>query len=255
MNIFASLIPLTYHLGNTDEKEILEKQSGLVEGWKERLVGAKRQLDFEMIGKVVVSVEKKGKITHSINKKDGSETSSLGPGGVGETQQLMRATDFLDLEAAGDSENGRKSPNLLDTTDDDETVFDEKKQVSKKTDTADDGGAITQRLRQEEEVSLGGTRTENWWATCKFCHQFPCVWTQNEEAVIENDHVLNQIAMLNLPPPSLVRRQRAFIYIATLVWGRQGYAYRFDLDTCVVNGVRKQWPAPTTGNYNGDGVE
>jgi hypothetical protein len=47
-----------------------------------------------MIGKAVLSVEKKGE-EHGYRKDDTLETSSLGPG-IRETQELMRLTDLLD---------------------------------------------------------------------------------------------------------------------------------------------------------------
>jgi hypothetical protein len=250
---------------NSDGSANVEEQD-----WKDDDVcTAKKKLDFDMIGKVVVSVEKKSEKHHN-RRGDSSETSSLGPG-IGETQALLRMTDFLDdnktasrkvlvkedsttnnndNDSTNEESGTPKSPNLLATTDDDETVLFNKK----KTMPNDDEGTITQQLHEQEEILVGGTRKEAWWATCKFCNQFPCMWTQNAEAVVENDKVLNDIAVQHLPPPNLVRRQRAFLYIATLVWGKQGYAYRFDLDTCVVEGVRKQWPA-ANGKYKGDGVE
>jgi hypothetical protein len=183
-----------------------------------------------MIGKVVVSVEKKCK-NHGNNKDDGSETSLLGPG-IGETQQLMRATNFLEEDTKescrdmvtqhnntenGSDENGYKSPNLLVTTDNDdnETVLENKKESKP---NEDDKGTIMQQLQEQEEISLGGTCKEAWWATCKFCNQFPCVWTQNAEAVVENDKVMHEIAVQPLLPPNLVCRQWAFMSsIATLV--------------------------------------
>jgi hypothetical protein len=186
----------------------------------------------------------------------------------------MRVTNFLDkdkkeasrdtvtqhnnTENGSNNENGYKSPNLLATTDDndndddDETVLENKK---KSKPNKDDKGTIMQQLQEQEEISLRGTRKEAWWATCKFCNQFPCVWTQNAEAVVENDKVMNQVAVQPLLPHNFVCRQQAFMHIATLVWGKQGYAYCFDLDTCVVDGVRKQWPAAPNGNYKGNGVE
>jgi hypothetical protein len=139
----------------------------------------------------------------------------------------MRVTSFLDKDKKessrdtvtqhdntenGSDENGNKSPNLLASTnddydddDDDETVLENKK---KSKPNKDDEGTITQQLQEQEEMSLRGTRKEAWLAACKFCKQFPCVWTQNVEAVVENNKVLNEIAFQPLPPPNLVHRQR-----------------------------------------------
>jgi hypothetical protein len=102
----------------------------------------KRRLDFEMIGKeVVISLEKKARFNGQ-NKEiddDTSVASSLGPG-VGETQELMRETDFLDAkipesaegqqdkevdpsnndDEIGSDDEEKQSTNLLLTTDDDD---------------------------------------------------------------------------------------------------------------------------------------
>jgi hypothetical protein len=247
------------------------RQTFLHKGWEEG--PTKRRLDFEMIGReVVVSVEKKAKF-NCRNQKIDEETSvasSLGPG-VGETQELMQHTNFLDAkkipgvrqekevdpssnnnDEIGSDDEGKQSTNLLLTTDDDETTVLGLSKRGPKPD--DDEGTMTQQLKEDEEVSVGGTCKEAWWTTCKSCNQFPCVWRQYKQAVCENDKVLNDIHMQTTPPPSLVCRQRAFIYIATLVWGNKGYAYRLDLDKCVVKGIREQWPAPND-EYIGNGVE
>jgi hypothetical protein len=60
----------------TENKESFDEQTRTLQGWKDGLAGPNKWLDFEMIGKVVVSVEKRCK-NHGNNKDGRSETSSF----------------------------------------------------------------------------------------------------------------------------------------------------------------------------------
>jgi hypothetical protein len=56
-------------------------------------------------------------------------------------------------------------------------------------------------------------------------------------------HVLRNYHHVVEPSP-LLCRQRAYMHLATLQYGKLAYQNRFDLPQCVVKGVRKNWPAP-----------
>jgi hypothetical protein len=169
-----------------------------------------------------------------------SETSTLAPG-IGVTKQLFATTAFLDdeepaknkekQEEQDDTSTSECSPNLLED-DDEKTVLD-----NPQYNPDVDGVIITQQLNNNEE---------GWWSICSVCTEFPCVWVQYFK------HKMTKVAQPSCSP--LVHRQRAFMHLATLSYGKLGYQNRFDLPQCVVEGVRKNWPA-LDGVYTTSGVE
>ena len=233
-----------------------DRRIGRNNGWNEML-DLKKQLDYgQHIGKVV-TVEKESR--EGEKKDDNSSSSTLLPG-IGVTQQLFVTTDFLDApdnkreeEDTGEDDGvdnvSIKSPNLLAATDDEQ---DETTTVLEKDTTT--VGTITQELEATEEVSPGGTRKRAWWEACTSCEEFPCVWAQYGKSARDNDAILNLMIGSHNQPPSIVRRKRAFVHVATLLFGKMGLGHLKDMPACVVCGVRENWPAPN-GVYSTDGVE
>jgi hypothetical protein len=171
------------------------------------------------IGKVV-TVEKtreKGE-----KKEDDSISSTLVPG-ISVTQQLFATTDFLDApdnkqegedrKTDGFDNASLKSPNLLANTDDeqDETILERDHTTV---------GTNTKEVETPEEKGRGDVRKRAWWVACTSCEElFPCVWDQYGKSARENDGVLNLMIGSHNQPPLIVRRKRAFVHVATLLFG------------------------------------
>jgi hypothetical protein len=111
------------------------------------------------------------------------------------------AEDLPNNGERGSDESGSKSQNLLATTDDAETVLERK---NKEIEPDDDEGPITQQLTSGGGGGIPGRHSQGSLVGNLQVLQTVslCVWTQNAEAVFENDKVLNEIAVQALPPPS-----------------------------------------------------
>jgi hypothetical protein len=173
-------------------------------------------------------------------------------------QQLFTTTNFLDAPDNKQEEDRKddgldnvsiESPNLLATTDDEQ---DETATILEKDTTTI--GTITQELEATDEVSPGGTRKRARWETCTSWEEFPCVWAQYGKSARDNDAILNLMIGSQNQPPLIICRKRAFVDVATLLFGRMGLGHLKDMPARVVCGVRENWPAPN-GVYSTDRVE
>jgi hypothetical protein len=176
--------------------------------------------------------------------------------GIGVTQQLFAETNFLDAADNKQEEDRKtdgfdnaslKSPNLLANTDDeqDETILERENTTV---------GTNTEEVESPKEEGRGDARKRAWWVACTSCEEFPCVWDQYRKSARENDGVLNLMIGSHNQPPMMDRRKRAFVHVATLLFGKMGQRHLKDMPACVVSGVREEWPAPD-GVYTTKGVE
>jgi hypothetical protein len=234
---------------NIDAQAKFDRRVGRNNGWNEML-DWKKQLDYGRHIRKVVTVEKASK--EGEKKEDGSP-------GIGVTQQLFATTDFLDEPEKMEEDEGLvdnasiKSPNLLAASTDDEQEDETETATVLDKDTTI--GTITQELEAAtEELTPGGTRKRAWWEACTSCEEFPCVWAQYGKSTRDNDEILNLMIGSHNQPPSIVRRKRAFVHVATLLFGKMGIGHLKDMPACVVYGVRENWPAPNSV-YSTDGVE
>jgi hypothetical protein len=115
-------------------------------------------------------------------------------------------------------------------------------------------GTNTKELETPEEVRPGDTRKRAWWVACTSCEGFPCVWAQYGKSARDNDGVLNLMIGSHNQPSLIVCRKRAFVHVATLLFGKMGLGHLKDMPACVVSGVCEEWPA-LDGVYSTDGVE
>jgi hypothetical protein len=213
-------------------------------GWDD-MMDMEKQVDYgQHIGKIVTVEKPPFKSPNLLDTDDKDEEIAT----TGLTQQLFSSTQ-KDTRKDGLDSISIKSPNLLATDDEEEDIA---TVIDKENKTV---GTITQELEeQENQVSPGGTRKRAWWEACTTCEEFPCIWAQYGKSAKDNDAILNLMIGSQYQPPSIVRRKRAFVHVATLLFGKLGLGHLKDLPACVVSGVRENWPAPN-GVYTTDGAE
>jgi hypothetical protein len=110
---------------------------------------------------------------------------------------------------------------------------------------------VKMNSKEEHQSKISKCSSEEG-KVCSFCGEFPCIWYDYEESIVETSNDMIALAKTadGCPPKNNIVRKEGYKCFVRMHYGHLGVGNRQEIPACVLNHIRALYP-DDNGAYMG----